>query len=202
MTNCILHRFFTCIERIGGSTGIKHFSSADGFGRWWSFGSLWLKCKFRPYAANPLSWGYCIKTNILYMIINSHNWVISRAFGTKTPTPTHAKIYKVCIYVIVWVSSLFPWLLEGLTAAWALWSPTSRMSGSWMQQEKAFVGAKGFWSPPAWIQAIWRKPSVLLCVSDSVQSQFDSLSVSERVCNLQTHCWDHSAAVGYWLLGK
>lgn len=136
--------------------------------------------------------------------IHSSIWVISRAFGAKLPTPTHVKIYKVCIYVIVWASSVFPWLLEGLTAAWILWSPTSRTSGSWMQQEKGFCCNKRLLvpaaSPPpptAWSQAIWRK---LLCVSDSAQSQFDS--VSERVCNPETHCWDHSAAVAYWLFSK
>lgn len=74
-------------------------------------------------------------------------WVILRAFGAKTPTPTHVKIYKVCIYVTVWVSSVFPWLLEGLTAAWMLWSPTSHTLGSWMQQEKGFCCNKGLLVP-------------------------------------------------------
>lgn len=73
-------------------------------------------------------------------------WVMLRAFAAKTPTPTHVKIYKVCIYVIVWVSSVFPWLLEGLTAAWMLWTPSSRRSGSWMQQEKGFCCNKGLHS--------------------------------------------------------
>uniref|UniRef100_A0A673BYG8 Zmp:0000001267 n=1 Tax=Sphaeramia orbicularis TaxID=375764 RepID=A0A673BYG8_9TELE len=31
MKNCIFHQLFTCIDRISGSTGIKHFISVDGF---------------------------------------------------------------------------------------------------------------------------------------------------------------------------
>lgn len=82
-------------------------------------------------------------------IIQSSNWVILRVFGLRTSAPTHVKIYRVYIYVIVWVDSVFPWLLEGLTVAWIPWSPSSRMSGSWMQQEKGFCWSKGLLVPPS-----------------------------------------------------
>lgn len=69
-----------------------------------------------------------------------------RVHGPPAEKPTHVKIYKACIYVTVWESSVFPWLLEGLTAGPTLPSPTGRTSASWPHQEKVFRCRK---SPPA-----------------------------------------------------
>lgn len=114
--------------------------------------------------------------------------------------PAHVKIYKVCIYVIVWESSVFPWLLEGLTAELTPRNPTSRSSSSWTQQEKDFCCHK---TPPPQPPASplslhserrrdTEEADILLLMSDCIQSRFD------KVHNPQTLCWDHSAAVAHW----
>lgn len=68
-----------------------------------------------------------------------------KLFGVR---PLHVKIYKACICVIVWKSSVFPWLLEGLTAVLTQRNPTIRRSKSWTQLEKDFCCSKTPPQPP------------------------------------------------------
>lgn len=57
-----------------------------------------------------------------------------------------------------------------------------------MQQEKAFVRVQGFWSQPAWSQAIFEEAVGSVECVKVIQSQFDRLF--QKVCLALKHCAD------------